>query len=202
MAAKPQFSERTWEAISALQKCIRRGMELEAAMWFFELEADGHFHWALNRLRVIGQEDVGLADPEAVIFADRAADRAAQWHKGKNGAWQLAVANAILALCRASKSRLADHFQAVARGRLKTRPRMKVPDFALDKHTRAGKRLGRGFEHFRVEGAKLDRPAHGLDPYEEEAFRYWIAGTVNGGDADKSSSGKLFNGHGGRRQKP
>ena len=48
-----------------------------------------------------------------------------------------------------------------------------VPDWANDKRTTiVGKKLGRGIDHFRNEGAKLIR-ADEPDPYIEEAYRLW-----------------------------
>ncbi len=47
------------------------------------------------------------------------------------------------------------------------------PDYALDMHTMKGKAMGRGLDHFREEGAKLDPPPTAYDPYEAEAFRLW-----------------------------
>jgi hypothetical protein len=48
-----------------------------------------------------------------------------------------------------------------------------IPDWANDQHTLAGRRLGRGLDHFRKEGAKLVPPPTGDDPYEDEAYRLW-----------------------------
>jgi hypothetical protein len=48
-----------------------------------------------------------------------------------------------------------------------------IPDWANDQHTIAGKKLGRGLEHFREEGAKLIPPPTGDGPYEDEAYRLW-----------------------------
>jgi hypothetical protein len=48
-----------------------------------------------------------------------------------------------------------------------------IPDWALDQHTLAGKKLGRGLDHFREEGAKLVPPPTADDPYEDEAYRLW-----------------------------
>ena len=48
-----------------------------------------------------------------------------------------------------------------------------VPDFALDQHMVQGKRMGRGLDHFRSEGAKLIPPPTEADPYEDEAYRLW-----------------------------
>jgi len=44
---------------------------------------------------------------------------------------------------------------------------------AGDQHTLAGKKLGRGLDHFRREGAKLVPPPTEPDPYENEAYRLW-----------------------------
>ena len=44
---------------------------------------------------------------------------------------------------------------------------------ALDQHTLAGRKLGRGLDHFRAEGAKLTPPPTEPDPYEDEAYRLW-----------------------------
>ena len=44
---------------------------------------------------------------------------------------------------------------------------------AGDQHTLAGKKLGRGLDHFRSEGAKLVQPPTEPDPYIEEAYRLW-----------------------------
>ena len=48
-----------------------------------------------------------------------------------------------------------------------------ISDWANDKRTIAGRKLGRGIEHFRTEGAKLIPPPTGDDPYEDEAYRLW-----------------------------
>jgi hypothetical protein len=43
-----------------------------------------------------------------------------------------------------------------------------IPDWAND-----GRKLGRGLDHFRKEGAKLIPPPTTDDPYEDEAYRLW-----------------------------
>jgi hypothetical protein len=48
-----------------------------------------------------------------------------------------------------------------------------IPDWANDQHTPAGRKLGRGLDHFRKEGAKLAPPPTRDDPYEDEAYRLW-----------------------------
>ena len=57
-------------------------------------------------------------------------------------------------MCRAKKSREGDHFAAA----IGLREQLEgyaptIPDRANDKHTLAGRKLGRGIDHFRKEGA-------------------------------------------------
>ena len=59
-----------YEVTSALQKCIRRGLERDAMFWATELWAScdktgREYIW--HRLRVIASEDVGLADNNACV---------------------------------------------------------------------------------------------------------------------------------------
>lgn len=164
--------DRFYETISAMQKSVRRGQEVEAGRYFFEMTEAGYFPVAVNRLRVIAYEDVGLGDPAAVMFAETALKQAETWHKSKKGAWRLPAANAILALSRAKKTRLSDHFQAVCRGR-NAENLLDIPDYCLDKHTKRGAMMGRGIDHFRQVGAVLVNKADVPDSYEEEAYKYF-----------------------------
>jgi len=83
-------------------------------------------------------------------------------------------------LCRARKSRETDHYQAAMRAKVIADMRndsvRATPDHALDKHTRRGKRMGRGIEHFRTEGAKLVPSA--TDEYETAAYAAWSSGIL------------------------
>jgi hypothetical protein len=45
--------------------------------------------------------------------------------------------------------------------------------WALDQHTLAGRKMGRGLHHFREHGAKLVPEPTEPDPYIEEAYRLW-----------------------------
>ncbi len=51
-----------------------------------------------------------------------------------------------------------------------------VPDFALDKHTARGKRLGRGYAHFLETMVVAPRLHEGPDPYEAEARALYTDG--------------------------
>ena len=92
----------------------------------------------------------------------------------KLGGSRLAIGNAIRMMCRAKKSRQGDHFAAAIGLRAQLEGYVPtIPDWANDRHTLAGRKLGRGIDHFRQEGAKLVPPPTADDPYEDEAYRLW-----------------------------
>jgi hypothetical protein len=159
-------------ALSALQKCIRRGLEREAMQFAVELiSTSKSFHAAVcNRLEVIGHEDIG--DPLAVLFVRTACEQARAWHD-KPGESRLAIGNAIRLLCRAPKSREGCHFAAAVGLASELEGYVpSIPDWALDMHTTAGKRRGRGIDHFLAESALLVPPAE-KNAYADEAARLW-----------------------------
>ena len=145
-----------WQVTSALQKCIRRGLEKDALFWATELwascDATGR-EYVWHRLRVIASEDVGLADNNVCVqvsalyanFTRRPNEKLFLWH-------------AVLLLSRAPKSRIVDHAGiVVANG-----PRLSrsIPDYALDNH--AGGQMNWD-ESFKLENCTLE------DEYEEQA---------------------------------
>jgi hypothetical protein len=87
----------------------------------------------------------------------------------------MAVGTAIRAMCRAPKSREGDHFQAAVGIRSEIEGfAPTVPEWCFDKHTVQGRKLGRGFDHFRTVGTVLVPPPAKKDPYEDEAYRLWV----------------------------
>jgi hypothetical protein len=84
------------------------------------------------------------------------------------------VGNAIHMVCRSPKSRAGCHFAAAIglRSMLENFAPT-IPDWANDQHTLAGKKLGRGLDHFRRKGAKLVPEPTEPDPFIEEAYRLW-----------------------------
>lgn len=182
-----------YEVVSALQKDIRRGHWETAFFWAIELIDSGLPYWAFKRLRVTAMEDVGMAAVPDVMFALKCLDLCQEWFNewwkaekkankeggdGENTAsrsWELPLVNAIYTLCRASKTRFADHFKTAIYGRRAKGWHPPIPDYALDKHTHRGKALGRGVDHFVDEGGKLEPCGIGntIDTYKEEARHYW-----------------------------
>jgi hypothetical protein len=114
---------------------------------------------------------------------------------------RMPLANAILAMCRARKTRLGDDFQSVIYRRREFEGlRLEVPDFAFDQHTQAGRAKGRGWDHWETEGLQLSNETVGLNTYRDEASRLRRkygkmpkkAQKGNLPKADKKSPGQLF----------
>ena len=169
------------EVASAMQKEIRRGNEQEALFWATELELAGNGEYVWKRLKIIASEDVGLADNQATILVGALYDH---WLKVKPTAsgeaakyasfHRIFIAHAVIYLARAPKSRMLDHaLMAMYEG---PRKHPAIPDYALDKHTAAGKRLGRGKRHFVEEGSHLENEAPVRDPYRAEGIARFLNG--------------------------
>jgi replication-associated recombination protein RarA len=162
--------------ISAMQKCIRRGMEREAMQFACELlHTSKNFHTMVcNRLEIISHEDIDTqADPRIVPFVKAAMDQARGWYDPeKIGKSRMAIGNAIRLMCRAHKSREGDHFHvAIGLASVLEGFVPEIPDWAHDMHTMEGKKRGRGLDHFRQEGALLDPAPEQPDRYEDEFYR-------------------------------
>lgn len=162
------------DCISALQKEIRRSNEEAAMYWAIEIESiEPTYLW--NRLAVIASEDIGLASPQTLLLVDTLQRWYESAHKRKNGSRHLFLGNAILAMCRCPKSRLTDDFVCAT---YMDRERREIPDYAYDKHTYKGRAMGRDFDHFFEEGAKVEPEANlpGQPEYRERTRRYLAEG--------------------------
>jgi replication-associated recombination protein RarA len=163
--------------VSALQKCIRRGMEREAMEFACELmHTSKPMHtMVLNRLEIIAHEDIDvIASPWIVPFVSAAVAQSKDRYGKHIGEARLIVGNIIRSLCRAPKSRAGCHFAAAIGLRSMLEGfAPEIPDYANDMHTMKGKAMGRGLDHFRSEGAKLVPPPTEPDEYEGEAYRLW-----------------------------
>lgn len=145
-----------YETMSAIQKCIRRGMEYHANFFASELE-DFNPKMLWNRLQIIASEDVGPANPMMPVIIDTLERKYWELLRQGNGGCRLFLVNAVTILARSQKSRDADDLITIIEiQRNILHQKIAIPDFALDKHTVAGKKMGRGFEHFFDEGCKLE----------------------------------------------
>lgn len=150
---------------SWLQKAIRRGMEEYALYCAVELDLTGFPGAVWNTIRHVVSEDIGLAEPNlpAVIgqlYTSWKQDHGTEAIEGVDDAKasetgspeRLYMIHALLLCIHANKSRLVDNALTVSYA---DRTPLEEPDWCLDKHTREGRKLGRGFEHFFGDGALL-----------------------------------------------
>ncbi len=157
-----------YELLSALQKCIRRGMEYEAVHFAVELEEfNPTMLW--NRLRVIACEDVGPANPSMPVLIDvLQKNYLAEKSKLGESEYKLFLVDAVVCLCFSQKSRITDDLLNVVYAEREEGKLPPIPEFALDMHTARGKALGKGVEDFFAEGNKLENEAF-INRYTERA---------------------------------
>jgi replication-associated recombination protein RarA len=163
------------ECTSAMQKCIRRGLEEEALFWATELDLAGYGAYVWKRLQIIASEDIGLADPNVCVqvralYEDWVEQRKNAPKERRNVTGRLFLVHAILICVRAKKSRMVD--TATITMYESERPQREIPDFALDMHTSKGRGAMRGVDHFFKVGAAIKNPERSLlpDPYLKRAW--------------------------------
>ena len=160
------------DALLALQEFIRCSLEEDALFWATELDKSGFGKDVWERLKIIVSKDVGLAWSAGPAVVHGLYHSWLEQRKKKDEVHypeRLFLVHAVILLTRAPKSREVDH----STNRFYNNPEEKppIPDYAFDKHTMRGKRLGRGFEHFFKVASKLENEATIPDPYRESAER-------------------------------
>lgn len=152
------------EVVSALQKDIRRGNEVEAGFWAFQLAISGYHKYLWRRLSIICVEDVGTASPLTTLIVNSCREMYF-WtmdNSKRFDRWNQYLGMAILTMCRANKNREVDTFtwyiQEEVRG-------LEIPDYAFDGHTRKGRVMGRGNRYFYEVSAQV-MPETGVNKYE------------------------------------
>ena len=127
-----------YEVASALQKTIRRNFPREAIFWGLELFNSNFTNYAWERLLVISAEDID--DPNAMVVTKALYDTYVL--TAKKRPHRIFLTKAILNLCRYAKNRNADHFQNL-NDFVSKEGKPQIPEFALDKHTKKGKMMGK-----------------------------------------------------------
>jgi replication-associated recombination protein RarA len=131
-----------------LQKEIRRGKEVEALFWALEL-CPRYEAYMWRRLLVIIQEGIGVANAQLLQLVPelrRTYFEFRAWSRdgiGADGSNQHCRAD----VSESPKSRLGYELKTWLRDERERGLKLKVPDYALDKHTGEGKRKKRGFDH-------------------------------------------------------
>lgn len=133
------------ECTSALIKVLRRSDE-ELAL-FFGLELAERFpEHTWKRLTIFAAEDVGLADPQAIVVVTSLWDAWARIKKLQGKARVVEgdlLVMALLICCRAPKSKEADTAKNWMEERRQRGFKPAVPPYSLNSHTARGKIAGK-----------------------------------------------------------
>jgi len=137
-----QGADAHYDQVSALIKSVR-GSDPDAALYWFArmLEGGEDARFIARRLVILASEDVGLADPLALVVADAAA-RAVEF-VGLPEA-QLNLAEAVIYLACAPKSNRVTAALGRARADARDGPRADVPAHLRDASYRGASQLGHG----------------------------------------------------------
>jgi len=143
------------EVISALQKEIRRGHAENAAFLAYEMLTTSEELEAKlwQRLQVISVEDIGYGQADAPVLIQALFQMHHNFPRSQGDRYLFAL-HAVRYLCRCTKDRSSDELLNWVKYAIEIDgQRPVVPDYAIDMHTEAGRRLGRGKRHFLEEGA-------------------------------------------------
>src|SRR3989344_555012 len=145
------------EVVSALQKEIRRGNELMATYWTFELNDSGFWRYCFRRFQVIAGEDIGVANQQAMILVSSTyASLLLQNAKQKITQVDNNIIGLVVSyLARSPKSRHIDYLGGVILKRKEKGWKPEIAEYAKDQHTAIGKATGKGDNEFFREGSRI-----------------------------------------------
>ncbi len=176
------------EVASALQKCIRRGLEYDACFFAYIIHQSNFGAYLFRRLAIITSEDIGNGNEHATLVLSSLRDSWLEHHKNDKEPTLdkfLFVVHAILFLCRCKKSREGDNLTNLIDENYRSGKRLEIPTWAKDCHTDIGrKKFGRfgdlkdGMEETRIkmwdsEWSMLDKLAY-TDKWKDEVLRIWL----------------------------
>ena len=121
-----------YDTISAFIKSMRASDEKSAMYWLAKmLHAGEDFRFIARRIVIFASEDVGLADPEALLLA--IATQQAVEFVGMPEA-RIPLAHAVAYMCRAKKSREAYDALNAATEKIEMEQTKRVPEHLKNKH--------------------------------------------------------------------
>jgi replication-associated recombination protein RarA len=146
------------ELVSALQKSIRRGLVENAALVAYEMYASGPEceNQVWSRLQIMSVEDVGFGNPSAPVLI-HALDGFRQRADRQTADRLIYLIHAVRVLALSDKDRTSDEMATWVRHAVdQGEARPDVFDDALDMHTRRGRELGRDYQHWFSQGARVE----------------------------------------------
>ena len=167
------------EVISALQKCLRRGMLDNALMlgWEMFLTSPEMEEKLWSRLCVIAVEDIGMGNPQAPVLVETLYQQHKRYDR-PTGDRFLFAAHAIRVLAGSVKDRTSDDMVNWAmRGMQMGALQPEIPDIALDMHTLRGQKMGRDYRFFMEEASRVIPEINDKD----QRYRDWIIKALDEG---------------------
>ncbi|MBI3517627.1 MAG: replication-associated recombination protein A [Proteobacteria bacterium] len=193
--------EEHYNLISALHKSLR-GSDADAALYWFQRMLTGGEdpHYIARRLVRFAVEDIGLADPQALVQALAAWDA---YDRLGSPEGELAIAQAVLFLATAPKSNAAYRAFGASAGAARDTGSLSPPAHILNAPTRLMKDLGygKGYEYdhdaedafsgqnYFPDGMRRQRfyapPDRGFEREIRKRLEWWDKRRVSGGPGQK-----------------
>lgn len=157
------------EVISALQKSIRKGKEREACEFAYEMYISSpQFEEKLwRRLLAISVEDIGMGNPMAALMVHAYNEMRKEFQYNESDRAMFFI-HAIRYLCESEKDRSSDFLKNIIIKNFAMGYVPEIPDYALDKHTVRGQKMGRGSKHFFEVASQVTPQADVKNHYREE----------------------------------
>jgi hypothetical protein len=176
--ALPPWSAKTPDgtpvdlARSAAQKAVRDGDEQAGIYWIKQLYLADRKVW--KALSIFAVEEIGIADLSVKTHVLEL-EKLAETCKDERNSDLLHIITAMTICCRAKKCRAADDAaiwynehptytmptpQEVKNLANTNVPQPTIDDKVFDRHTTKGRKMGRGMEHFKAEGAQLQNKSN------------------------------------------
>tara|TARA_Y100000310_G_scaffold163491_1_gene163288 strand:+ start:2233 stop:2868 length:636 start_codon:yes stop_codon:yes gene_type:complete len=173
------YDYRLSEVISAVGKEIRRGEEELSAFWAYQMMISGaeaeEFLW--ERFRIITIEDIGLANPNALLIVGEAKRLYYELPSKHFDRFSTGIFTTSY-LARSPKTRYTHEMLSMIKGGLKDGTMTpEIPDYALDFHFPQHREKGRDLLHYLTEGAKLANE----DTTFPTKYREWLIKRVKEG---------------------
>ncbi len=167
------------EVISALQKCLRRGLVDNVLLlaWEMYLTSAEMEEMLWSRLGVISVEDVGAGNLNAPVLVETLYQMHKRYPRPAHDRF-LFAAHALRVMATGEKDRTTDDMVNWAKHAMALGEKLpEIPDVALDMHTRRGEEMGRGYLFFMQQASRVDPEIKGKDP----KYRDWILAALAAG---------------------
>ena len=167
------------EVISALQKCLRRGLVDNVLLlgWEMYVTSPEMEEMLWSRLCVIAVEDIGMGNPQAPVLVETLYQQHKRYPR-PSGDRFLFAAHAIRVLAGSTKDRTSDDMVNWAKRSMELGENLpEIPDVALDMHTRRGQDMGRDYLFFMQEASKVIPEINDRD----QRYRDWIMQALEDG---------------------